>query len=66
MAGVWGSYDLQPEPVDAEVTILFRGPLEPSVSPSKSSRLDGYISKAQEVQFVPEPIRLKGVGTTTL
>lgn len=58
------SHDSQP--VDAEVTILFRSPEEAYVSPSASFRLDACISKAQIPVSNPEPIRLQGVGTTTL
>ena len=63
MAGFF-SHDSQP--VDAEVTILFRSPEEVSASPSVSSRLDTCISQAQIAVPTLDPIRLRGVGTTTL
>ena len=63
MAGVFG---YEPQPVDAEVTILFRSPEGAPVSPSASSRLDTCISRAQICVPTPDPIRLRGVGATTL
>lgn len=70
MAGVLvgrNSHDLQP--VDAEVTILFSSSLEPRIPPvqvESSRRLNACINQAGMVQPVPDPIRLRGVGTTTL
>ncbi len=63
MASIFG-HDSQP--VDAEVTILFRSPEEVPVSPSASCRLDTCISQAQVVLPTLDPIRLRGVGATTL
>ena len=64
MAGFLG---LDSQPVDAEVTILLRTPEEAIVAPpSASCRLDAYINQAQVVVPTPDPIRLRGVGTTTL
>ena len=62
---VYGDQDLLP--VDAEVTILLRNPQEPAPSPpEKNHRLNAYILQAQSPQVVPDPIQLRGVGSTTL
>lgn len=68
MAAVWVCEDGQDlQPVDAEVTILFRdSQATPPIPPSESCRLDSYIRQAQIPQPVLDPIRLRGVGSTTL
>lgn len=60
------SYDFQRQPVDAEITILLRSSMEPAISPAQSCRLNEYITQARTEPHVPDPIRLRGVGMTTL
>ena len=62
---VYGDQDLLP--VDAEVTILPRISQDPAPPPSaENHRLNPYILQAQSPQVVPDPIQLRGVGSTTL
>lgn len=62
---ICGDSLLQP-PVDAEVTVLLRRQDPPAPPPTESHRLDVHIKQAQTEQPVPDPIQLRGVGTTTL
>ena len=56
--------------LDAEITVLLGDPLaqDPGgCSPVQQvSRLEECIRQAQTVPYVPDPIRLRGVGGTTL
>lgn len=55
------------EPVDAEVRIL-SWTSEPgdALRETKVSRFDEYIVEAQVPPVVPDPIKVRGIGSTTL
>lgn len=54
------------QPVDADVTVVLRSPQEPPIPPAETHRLDALVELAQTAQPVPDPIQLRGVGSTTL
>ena len=56
------------EPVDADVRILnWRSGTSLSAnSIAKVSRFDEYISDAQVPPALPDPIKIRGIGATTL
>lgn len=56
--------DRIPEPVDADVRILSWR--EEPTPEGKPSRFDEYIVEAQVPPVIPDPIRVRGIGSTTL
>ena len=62
----FGELELELERVrEREGAGIMRNPLE-GLNPAQSPRLNQCIEQAKAVPYVPEPIRLKGIGSTTL
>lgn len=54
------------QPVDAEVTILSGRALEVPTDSTEACRFDAYINEALATPHIPDPIRIRGIGSTTL
>ena len=65
---VTSSMAVELELLETEVRVLSLRPVEHSlpVAPLQSSRFTDYIEESLLEPVVPEPVRLKGVGATTL
>jgi len=66
--GFSGQLDVKdriPEPVDVEVRIL-SWKNESAVGEEKATRFDEYILEAQVPPLLPDPIKVRGIGSTRL